>query len=73
MGTSAVGRSLPGGRKSSPRSLPRLGGDSGRDGAATLRVPVEINRRGPQGKVTVESIVAGHSRERVRNARQQNL
>src|ERR1700739_417294 len=54
-------RRAPGGEKSSPRPLPRPGGDSGRDGAATLRVPARTDRRGPQGKATVEAIVAGVS------------
>ena len=56
-----AGRRAPGGEKSSPRPLSRPGGDSGRDGAATLRVPARTDRRGPQGKATVESIVAGVS------------
>jgi len=60
----------PGGKQSSPRPLARLGGDSGRDGAETLRVPATAgvgstsspayaDRRGPQGKAAVDSIVAG--------------
>ena len=33
--------------------------ESGRDGAETLRAPAASNGRGPQGKATVDSIVAG--------------
>ena len=60
---------MPGGKQSSPRPLARLGGDSGRDGAITLRAPAtgagsartraKNDRRGPQGKAAVDSIVAG--------------
>jgi hypothetical protein len=37
----------------------------------TLRVPADRNRRGPQGKAAVESIVAGVFMKNEKQARQQ--
>ena len=51
---------MPGGKQSSPRPLPL---DRNPDGMEqeTLRAPAASTGRGPQGKATVDSIVAGVS------------